>query len=769
MDGRKSQKPRAGAIAGAWQDMRGYAGALDWRALPAAARVRLSSWFEEECEARRLFLWLPVFFGLGLLAYFAADREPWIFAPAIATALCAGAGWRARRVEAYGAIRVFIALAFVFAGFLAGCLRTAQLAAPILPRMIVAQTTAYVETIDPREGGARLLLRPASIAGVEKQNLPARLRVNLRGTVNFEAGATITASMRLLPPPRPSEPGGYDFSRDAWFQQIGAVGSVSGRAAVAPDADAPFIARFNAMVDRARNRLTARIAQTIGGPQGAVAAALVTGKRGLIPEDTNEALRAAGIYHVVSISGLHMVLAAGLFLWSLRALLALFPSVALQRPIKTWSALFAMAGSIAYCIFAGAEVATERALIMTLIILGAVVFARPAFSMRNLALAALAVMALEPQALLGPSFQMSFAAVAAMIALFEQRPGRFETRPLALVAGEAGGDPHRDMRATWSGRALAMMIALTLTKLAASIATGPYGAFHFHRFQPFGLLGNLLALPVVEFIVMPAAVFGTLATAFGLDGPVWTLMGYGVEAMLRVSHWVAGMNGAQVPVRAFSGASLLLLTFALIWASLWLTPLRWFALAPALGGFAMMTQEIRPDMFIDRQGRTVAFRNSEGNLSGMNIRANRFGMSQWLASDADARKPDDESLSKHVRCDRQGCTAILPGGRTLALVLDRRALPQDCARSDILVTPFFADRICIGPEKLIEGAALQKHGALEIFFKPDGAMQMRSARREGYDRPWSPAPIPRNVTTPANSQPPPAQLRADEDGWTQPQ
>lgn len=523
------------------------------------------------------------------------------------------------------------------------------------------------------------------------------------------------------------------------------------------------------MVDRARNRLTARIAQTIGGPQGAVAAALVTGKRGLIPEDTNEALRAAGIYHVASISGLHMVLAAGLFLWSLRALLALFPTLALQRPIKTWSAIFAMAGSIAYCIFAGAEVATERALIMTLIILGAVVFARPAFSMRNLALAALAVMMLEPQALLGPSFQMSFAAVAAMIALFEQRPGQFETRPLALVAGEAGGDPHYDRRATWSGRMLAVFLALTLTTLAASIATGPYGAFHFHRFQPFGLLGNLLALPVIEFVVMPAAVFGTLATAFGLDGPVWTLMGYGVDLMLRVSHWVAAMNGSQIHVKAFSGASLLLLTLALVWASLWLTPLRWFAVVPAVAGFFLMTQEPRPDIFIDRQGRTLAFRNGDGVLSGMNIRANRFGMAQWLASDADPRKPDNETLGRHVRCDRQGCTALLPGGRTIALVLERRALPQDCARADILVTPLFVDRICAGPERLIDGAHLQKTGALEIFLNRDGSMRLRSARREGHDRPWSPAPKPRTASAGVAPVAMPAQLRADEDGWTQPQ
>ncbi|MBM3609480.1 MAG: ComEC family competence protein, partial [Alphaproteobacteria bacterium] len=625
------------------------------------------------------------------------------------------------------------------------------------------------------QGGARLLLRPVSIAGADAGQWPVRIRVNMRSTPDFEAGATIRATMRLLPPPRPSEPGGYDFARDAWFQQIGAVGSISGIARRAEAAQAPgiapWIARFNATVDRARNRLTSRIIEVIGGPQGAVAAALVTGKRGTIPEETNEALRAAGIYHVVSISGLHMVLAAGVFLWSLRALLALFPAFALTRPIKTIAAVFAMAGSIAYCIFAGAEVATERALIMTLIMLGAVVFARPALSMRNLALAALLVMSLEPHTILGPSFQMSFAAVAAMIALFEQRPGRTESGRLMPLGGESGmqHDPHADRRATWSGRVLAMMLALSATTLIASIATGPYGAYHFHRFAPFGLLGNLLALPVVEFVVMPAAVFGTLATAFGLDAPVWTVMGYGVELMLRAAHWVASLQGAQVHLKAFGASALLAMSFALLWASLWLTPLRWFAIAPAIAGVSLAMHTPRPDIMIDRQGRTLAFRTAEGTLSVMNARANRFGVSQWLASDADNRKSDDATLQRGASCDRMGCTAILPGGRVLALTLDRRALSDDCSRADILVTPFFVRDICKGPEKLIDGTYLQTSGALGIFIAQDGALHPRHTRVPGYDRPWSPAPRQN-----ASATAPPQALNAQphdlpDEGWTRAQ
>lgn len=704
-------------------------------------RARLALWLEEEAQARRPALWLPVFFGAGLLAYFAADREPYWWAPALALAICAGATIGARRAYWPVAANAFLCLTFLFAGFVTGSWRTQSLSAPVLTRTTSAQVTAFVETIDPRPGGARLLVRAAMIAGLAPAATPVRLRVNMRGAPNFEAGATIRATMRLLPPPRPSEPGGYDFSRDAWFQQIGAVGSVSSRPQIAPDAGVQLIARLNAAVDRARNRLTHRIATVIGGPSGAVAAALVTGKRGMIPEETNEALRGAGIYHVVSISGLHMVLAAGLFLWSLRALLALFPALALRYPIKTWAAIFAMGGSVAYCIFAGSEVATERSLVMTLIILGAVVFGRPAFSMRNLALAALVVMLLEPQALLGPSFQMSFAAVAAMIAAFEQRAGRIEPSRFALDGSALSArDSSYDARATWFGRLRVMLVAMIVTTLVASLATDPYSAFHFHRITPFGLIGNMLALPVVEFIVMPAAVFGTLATAFGLDAPVWSMMGYGVDLMMRVAHWVAAMSGSTLYLRAYGAGALLLLTLALVWITLWQTPIRWAGLAPLAAGLALAAAEPRPDIMIDRQGRTVAWRTGEGTLSVMNARANRFGASQWLSSDADPRKPDDASLARASRCDRNGCTAILRDGRTLALTLERSALITDCQRADILVTPIFAQRLCKGPELLIDGAVLQQRGALEIFVSPQGNLRLRQTRHDTQDRPWSPAP-----------------------------
>ncbi len=744
------RRPRAAEIvlAGVSGDARG-ARLAALRSYASGLGSLCRSWSVEEEEARRFFLWLPIAFGTGILFYFAADREPSIWAPLLGffTAAAIASGLK-RRGRSTG-FRIALGIAALMAGFSTATLKTVIIASPVLERTLVSRVTAYVETIDQRENGARLLLRPAEMQGVAKENMPQRIRVTLRMKPDFEAGATIAGSMRLLPPPRPSEPGGYDFSRDAFFNRIGAVGSVSSQLAIAADADVPVIARINATIDRARNRLTQRIIQSVGGAHGPVAAALVTGKRGQIPDETNEALRGAGIYHVVSISGLHMVLAAGLFLWSLRAILALFPQIALSHPIKIWSAVFAMAGAISYDLFSGSEVATERSLVMVMVLLGAVIVGRTAFSMRNLAIAALAVMILEPHTILGPSFQMSFAAVAAMIAAFEKRAGS--------GAGETWGEtmpraePVADARASWFGRMRLVMSAMILTTLVASLATDPYASYHFHRITPFGLIGNMLTLPLVEFIVMPAAVLGVAAHPFGLDGPVWWLMGQGIWFMMEVARAIAGLDGSTLHLPAVGPGALLLMSFGLIWTVLWQSPLRWAGAVFIAAGILLAGQTLQPDIVIDRQGRSLAYRQDNGSLAILNGKANPFGVSQWLTADADSRKSGHPGLIGNGLCDARGCTGLLRDGRIIALVLEREALVTDCLRADIVVTPLFAEGLCTGPEKLIDGAHLRMKGATRLWIEPDGQLASQYARQDNYDRPWSPAPVNRAPATASTS------------------
>ena len=388
--------------------------ALRFRAVFAAA-------VEKEVALRRPFLWTPVAAGAaGALLYFSADHEPSLaFALALFAAFALGA-FRARETPRFFA--PLLLLACVSGGFFSACWRAARVDAPILPRIGIGFLTGFVEEVDLRRAGARFVLRVASAEGLPGDAAPARVRLTTRGEPNFKAGDFIALKARLLPPAHASLPGGYDFARDAFFLGLGAVGSALGRVEVMPPPDpAPLSLRFFAAVDRARNALAFRVYNELQGDAGAIAAAMVTGKRDFLSENAKDLIRRAGIFHVVTISGVQMSLVAGIFFVGLRRLFACSRTLALNYPIKKWAAALAIFAAILYDLGTGSRVGAERALVMTLVMLVAVLFNRPALSMRNLAWAAFFVLAFEPEALLGASFQLSFAAVAALIAVFEAR------------------------------------------------------------------------------------------------------------------------------------------------------------------------------------------------------------------------------------------------------------------------------------------------------------------------------------------------------------
>ena len=389
-------------------------------ALRARLNLLLTAAIEKEIALRRPFLWTAVASGAGVLLYFAAEHEPSFY-----VALALFLAFSLAAVLARNHRRFFIPaliLACLTGGFFSAVWRAARVEAPALSRISTAALKGFVEEVDLRPAGARFLLRVVSAEGLSNETVPTRVRLTTRGDPNFKAGDFIALKARLLPPAQASLPGGYDFSRDAFFMGLGAVGNVLGRVDVlAPPAPAPMSLLAYAAVDRARNALGARVYATLAGDTGAIAAAMVTGKRDYLSDSAKELIRRAGIFHIVTISGVQMALVAGIFFVGLRRLFAFSQTLALHYPIKKWAAALAILGAIIYDIGTGSRVGTERALVMTLIMLVATLFDRPAFSMRNLAFAAFYVIAFEPEALLGASFQLSFAAVAALIAVYEAR------------------------------------------------------------------------------------------------------------------------------------------------------------------------------------------------------------------------------------------------------------------------------------------------------------------------------------------------------------
>ncbi|MGY2053074.1 ComEC/Rec2 family competence protein [Methylobacterium sp. JK268] len=683
----------------------------------------------EEAAQRRLFPWLAVAFGAGiLLVLLGADGPPALAAPLVAGAATGGAAiaLRARPAARAGAL----GLCALFLGFAAATYRIGSVAAPILAKTVIAPLEGFVEGLDEREEGARIVVRVARLGDLPAGERPERVRVSYKKAAPLRPGDYIAAKARLLPPSEPARPGGYDFARDAYFHGIGAVGSLLGAIAVRdPPEPPPLSLRVAAAVDDARNALTRRITDANGGQAGAVAAALVTGKRGLIDEPTNTTLRAAGIYHVVSISGLHMVLAAGVVFWIARALLALVPGLALFWPIKKIAAGLGMLGVTGYCIFSGWDIAAERSLIMTLIMLGAILVDRPALSLRNLALAALIALSHEPEGVLGPSFQMSFAAVAGLVACARLIDGRIFSREGAGPVGRA---------LAWAAGTL---VGTLSTTIVAQIATAPFATYHFQNIQPFGMIGNALTLPLVSVVVMPAAVIGMLAYPFALDRPVWWTMGLAVRGMLDISAWIEHFDHAVVIVPAFGAGALGCLTAALLLLTLPTSRLRWLGVLPGLIGVALAAGVERPDLYVDREGGGAALRVADGRLAVLG-RPPGFGLEQWLRADGDARPRNDPSLALAERCDALGCVATARNGWRVALVKDRRAFEADCARADIVVARATAPPGCAA-RLVLDRAYLSAHGAATVRFAPEGPV-VTTARRPGERPAWKlPPPAPR--------------------------
>jgi competence protein ComEC len=723
-----STSGRAGALAAAVGLSRSVAWAPDWRAAFDHALQR-------EVEERRFFLWLPVAAMGGVALNLSADSEPALWTPvALTLAFSAVAFLSRRRPVAFG---VTLALAAVFAGFLAMSLRTARVAAPVLDRIRIVTLSGYVEEVDLRPVGARMVIAVSGADGMPAEKVPRRVRVTTRKTPDAVAGDFVSLKARLLPPSHAALPGGYDFARDAFFAGVGAVGSTLGPISVLPPpGDATLRQRLAAAIDHTRNRLAVRVDRIIGGDEGAIAAAMVTGKRDFLSNDAKDLIREAGIFHIITISGVQMTLVAGIVFVVTRRLLALSPTLALNYPIKKWAAVVAMAGSLLYDVATGSRVGTERALVMTLIVLGAVVLDRRALTMRNLAFAVLAVIVIEPEAILGVSFQLSFAAVAALVAVMEARIAGMETDPDPYLPHRSRPPPR-----TLIDEILHKPLALLLATACATSATASFMAYHFHDLSPYVLIGNPLTLSIIEFFAVPGALAGAALYPLGLDGPVWLYVGLGIRFILWVARFIAAAPGSTVHLRAFAPYALPFLALAVMSATIWRTwAFRATAIPLALIGLIGATTGPRYDVIVAPSGAEAAVRDADGRLMIVGKRFNAFAAEQWLTADGDGREPA-QARDPDAPCDRLGCVAALPEGESLSLVLDRMAFEEDCGRAEIVVSALTAPRDCAA-KFVLDEKALARLGAVGLTWADDRGFTLTADRRTMQNRPWSPAPPP---------------------------
>lgn len=696
-----------------------------WRISPRAlfGAIRESATAERE----RWALWLPVAFGCGIGIYFALPVEP---SRAVGFAvgfigICAAVA--ATRFSS-DTVRFLLALsAAILVGLALAKWRTESVRAPVLVHRIgPVALVARVEWAQEHGKGIRVLLSPIKAGWMRADETPRRVRILVRnGGSILKPGAIVRVKAVLLPPPPPAEPGDYDFGRAAYFQQIGAVGYAFGAPLQIAPAPAPdFFSRSLIPVESLRWRIAQRIHEELPGSTGSVAAALIAGDRGGISQPDEQALRDAGLAHVLAIAGLHMALVGlGLF-WVVRAALALVPSLALTQPIKKWAAAAALFGAGFYLVISGAATPATRAFVMLAAMLVAIILDRPALSMRSLAFAAVIVLFARPESLLEPGFQMSFAAVASLIAVAEwerSRPRSGEGRTGIPVFRSAG----RYLR------------GIAMTSFVGSIATMPYAAFHFDRATHYAVLGNLLAMPIMGFVTMPAAALAILLMPLQLDGIPLHVMGWGIEAMLAVGRWVSHLPGATATIAAWPMSALVLISLGCVWIVIWRRIWRWLGLLPAFAGVVVIAFGSPPDLLVSRDGETVAIRGNDDRLYFVRRPADEYSASEWLKRDGDSRSAVAAvgDPAHGIRCDAYGCIAKTRNGLRIAVVARRDALAEDCGYADIVVSAVPVRESCSGPKLVIDRFEVAREGAHAVWLN-DG-VKLGTVNGVRGARPWT--------------------------------
>lgn len=686
-------------------------------------------------ERSRWFGWVPVLIGLGAAFYFQLPDEP--FAWAIGLVLVVGmVALRLSDGDGLAGI-LTLSLVLVLVGFSAAKIRSEWVRAPVLERSLsAAEVRGFVERVEPHaKRGARLTIRPFSIPDLKAEALPFRVRVRVLKTIDGLApGDAITLRAKLTPPPPPALPGGFDFARHAWFQKIGAVGyTFQAPERINTNVAVPPSLRFAATIEQLRQTIAARIRRHLSGQTAAIAIALVTGERSGITEATNDVYRDAGLYHILSISGMHMAIMAGAVFFIVRLGLACIPPLVLRFNVKKWAAIAAALAALGYLALSGGAFATVRSYIMISVMFFAVLLDRPALALRNVAVAAVLILLIYPESILDPGFQMSFAAVAALVSVYEY----LRSTGLAERVGSYG----------LLRRGMIFFVGIVLSTVVAGIAVAPFAAYHFHTTQHLAVVANLIAMPVSNIIIMPGALAVLILLPLGLEWPAAKLMGVGIDIMTATARWVAELPGAVGHIATMPAAAFALIIGGGLWLLIWQTRWRIAGLAAIATGLVLVPLGPRPDLLIGNKGKDVVVRQVTGQLVPIKqTRRLSFAMQRWLEADGQdvsggrgvtvaGQKRRDPSQPV-ARCDAVGCVARVKG-LTVAVAHHAGALRDDCRQADIVVFNAPRPKGCDAPRAVIDFFDVYYGGTHAVFLDDPARPRVVSVADVRGVRPWT--------------------------------
>lgn len=666
----------------------------------------------DPAASRRLFVLLPYAAIAGLIAYAALPMEPIPEALAAVGVALVLLVLVLRRSAGLPLVALLVA---VWIGFCLLPLHGLWFGTSMLTRPAYGLYEARVEEIVSATAESRRIVVSGLVPVADDRAVDiARARLVVPPEPPLAPGDIIRARLRLAPVPGPILPGAFDGQFHAYFAGIGAYGNVTGDFALVAAGDG-----FNPtrVVEGLRMAIGSRIDAVLDGPSAAIGRAMVVGDQSAIDDETRELMAASGLAHIYSISGLHLSIVAGGMFFLLRLLLASVPATATRWPVKKIAAAGGIVAAVGYLLLAGgiANVPALRSTIMLGLIFGAVLAGRRALTMRNVAIAALAIIVIDPASVFRASFQLSFAAVVALIGIYEM--------PRSPALGNR----------RWGERLWATIWATAVTSFIAGTATLLFSAYHFQQTAPLGVLGNVLVLPVVSIIIMPFAVLSVLAMPLGAEAPFVMTMGWGIDRMVDgatlVARWSEGLTGNPL----LTSLALMIGLAALAWFAFlnsW-----WRLLAPALAVplVLLVGLDQRPDLLIADTTQAVALRTDAG-LGLISGKGGSFATEVWSEH---YQEPIAETVDG-LRCDSLGCIASTDRF-SVAVIRNPAAFAEDCGLHALVIARVRAPASC-GGGQVIDADALAAGGVHWLRWNEAAARFDIRAAIPNLTRPWRVVP-----------------------------
>lgn len=623
---------------------------------------------------------------------------------------------------------VFLVTLIILLGYSLALYRTHTSATPLLSKSFKPyQVVMMVEENQPlQKNRIRYTGKVISLSKLDRQKTPKRIRIRTTDQgPRFQYGDLICMKAMLARPKGPIRAGGYDFGLALWFKKIGGTGFNISPLKLCPyqNNHIKHHSSLDQIIANIRSFIGSKIDNGLNEPERAMARALILGDRGRVNKEDLEAMRKAGLGHLLAISGLHMAVFGGTLFILLRALMALFPIFSQNHPIKKYAAFGALIGSFAYFLISGQSIPTQRAVLMISVLFTAIMIERTALTLRNVAVAALIILILRPESLMSAGFQMSFAAVTALIISYN-----------FLREYEPFQNLNNGQRASWL-KPFYYLGGIWFTSIIAAIATAPFAIYHFHNISYMGPIGNMLAIPIFSLLLMPSALISLILMPFGLETIAFIPLKYSISLLLSTAHWTASFDPAVITTGAINFSSVLIMMVGLILIFFTNKPLNYLGIVLLSLAPISAAQYKKPDLYIGASAEIIALRGDDQKLYAPTGRKGTFILNNWLKADADTRSLNFVRNNKYLLCDDTACSGKTAGLR-VTLIKSIAALEDACETADILIYKFAITRKCKKPKLTLTKRDLTNSGALSIYIK-DKKMEIITANGFRKNRIWS--------------------------------